>query len=92
MPADGVYAAHVTIDGRARAAAVSVGNNPTFDGVPEKQVEAYVLDFDSDLYGREITVEFVRYLRGNLRFDGMPALMAQMADDVATVRDLLASS
>ncbi|MBF4576323.1 bifunctional riboflavin kinase/FAD synthetase [Frondihabitans sp. VKM Ac-2883] len=89
VPADGVYAARVIIDGTVRAAAVSVGNNPTFDGVPEKQVEAYVLDFDSDLYGAEITVEFVRYLRGNLRFDGMPALIAQMANDVETVRGLL---
>jgi riboflavin kinase/FMN adenylyltransferase len=89
VPADGVYAARVIIDGTVRAAAVSVGNNPTFDGVPEKQVEAYVLDFDSDLYGAEITVEFVRYLRGNVRFDGMPALIAQMADDVETVRGLL---
>ncbi|MGA1812261.1 bifunctional riboflavin kinase/FAD synthetase [Frondihabitans sp. 4ASC-45] len=89
VPADGVYGARVIIDGTVRAAAVSVGNNPTFDGVPEKQVEAYVLDFDSDLYGAEITVEFVRYLRGNVRFDGMPALIAQMADDVETVRGLL---
>ncbi|KQQ27681.1 bifunctional riboflavin kinase/FAD synthetase [Frondihabitans sp. Leaf304] len=89
VPADGVYGARVIIDGTVRAAAVSVGNNPTFDGVPEKQVEAYVLDFDSDLYGAEITVEFVRYLRGNVRFAGMPALIAQMADDVETVRGLL---
>ncbi|BDZ50991.1 riboflavin biosynthesis protein [Frondihabitans sucicola] len=90
VPADGVYAARVTVGGRVYDAAVSVGNNPTFDGVPEKQVEAHLLDVSVDLYGQEVTVSFIRYIRGNLRFEGLEPLIAQMRADVDEIRELLA--
>lgn len=63
IPADGVYAGHLVVDGHRYPAAVSVGNNPTFDGVPQKQVEAYALDQDLDLYDRVVDVEFVERIR-----------------------------
>lgn len=95
VPADGIYAGRVVLlDGPATAlpapgwlglAAISVGTNPTFDG-RERRVEAHILDFDGDLYGRRIGVEFTRRLRGMLRFDGVPALIEQMHLDVAEAR------
>ncbi|MDO9394939.1 MAG: bifunctional riboflavin kinase/FAD synthetase [Herbiconiux sp.] len=90
IPADGVYAGWLTDDdGRRYPAAISVGSNPTFEGVPPKQVEAYVLDEDIDLYDHVVDVDFVERIRGMVRFTGIDPLIAQMDDDVAKVRDLL---
>ena len=65
LPADGVYAGWATVDGARYPAAVSMGNNPTFDDVPVQRVEAYVLDQKLDLYGKEIELEFVDYVRAD---------------------------
>lgn len=92
VPADGIYAGWlVDHDTDLRyPAAVSVGTNPTFDDVLIRQVEAHVLDEDSlDLYGHDVTVEFVERLRGMVAFDGIEALMDQMAADVVAARTLL---
>jgi riboflavin kinase/FMN adenylyltransferase len=92
VPADGVYAARLvrqTADGaEALPAAVSVGTNPTFEG-RARRVEAYVLDFEGDLYGDHVGVEFVQRLREMERFDSVEELVAQMGDDVRQTRDLL---
>ena len=89
IPADGVYAGWF-IDGSVRyPAAISVGSNPTFDGVRPKQVEAYLLDQDLDLYGHNVDVEFVARIRGMVKYEGVAPLIAQMADDVMQVRGLL---
>jgi len=92
VPADGVYAGwlddHDT--GIRYPAAVSVGTNPTFDDVLVRQVEAHVIDEDGlDLYGHDVTVEFTERLRGMVAFEGIDALMAQMATDVIAARALL---
>ena len=92
IPADGVYAAWFTVDGSRFGAAVSIGNNPTFDGVPEKQVEAHVLDENLDLYGRRVEVSFVEYIRGMQKFSGMAELSEQMARDEDRIRDVLGYS
>ncbi|HTM83891.1 MAG TPA: bifunctional riboflavin kinase/FAD synthetase [Mycobacterium sp.] len=89
VPADGVYAGWLTVDGEKLPAAISVGNNPTFDGVPERQVEAHVLDRDLDLYGKTVEVSFVSRIRGMEKFDGVDALVAQIGHDVSQVRALL---
>jgi riboflavin kinase/FMN adenylyltransferase len=89
IPADGVYAAYATVDGRTIPAAVSIGNNPTFAGVRDKQVEAHLLDEDLDLYGKTVEVSFVEYIRGMEKFPGVPELVAQMTLDEARVRELL---
>jgi riboflavin kinase/FMN adenylyltransferase len=71
-------------------AAISVGTNPTFDGVRERRVEAYVLDrTDLDLYGRRVEVAFVSRIRGMVKFDGVDALVATIQDDVDRTRSLL---
>jgi riboflavin kinase/FMN adenylyltransferase len=70
-------------------AAASIGNNPTFVGVPDKQVEAHILDETLDLYGKTLEVSFVEYIRGMAKFDSVEALVAQMSDDEAKVREVL---
>ncbi|MFF5093845.1 MULTISPECIES: bifunctional riboflavin kinase/FAD synthetase [Actinosynnema] len=86
VPADGVYACWFVRDGHpTMRAAVSVGTNPTFSG-KERRVEAYVLDFDDDLYGQTVALDFVARLRGMVKFDGVEALVEQMHRDVADAR------
>jgi riboflavin kinase/FMN adenylyltransferase len=89
IPGDGVYAAWFTVDGRRYGAAVSVGNNPTFVGVPEKQVEAHVLDETIDLYGKTVEVAFVAYIRGQVKYSTVEALIDQIAQDERDVRVIL---
>ncbi len=95
VPAYGVYAARVTVedahDGRAwpadavapgvYEALVSVGVRPTFEGPGDVRVEAWLYDVAGDLYDRRVRVEFVARLRGEVRFDGADALVAQMRED-----------
>lgn len=91
-PADGVYAGWLRrLDtGETYPAAISVGTNPTFDGVRERRVESYVLDRDDlDLYDVQVEVSFVERLRGMVAFDGVDALVEQMTDDVRRTRELL---
>jgi riboflavin kinase/FMN adenylyltransferase len=95
IPADGVYAGWLRrLDRKSEGyqpAAISVGTNPTFDGV-ERTVEAYVLDRDDlELYGVEVEIVFVRRLRGMVKFDDIDDLVQQMDGDVDRARDLLAT-
>jgi riboflavin kinase/FMN adenylyltransferase len=87
VPPDGVYAGWlVRADGSRLPAAISVGTNPTF-GPHARRVEAYVLDRDDlELYGEHVRVEFGAYLRPMVTFDGVDALLRQMADDVEETR------
>ena len=92
VPADGVYAGWVTrldIDSPRWPAAISVGTNPTFDGV-ERRVEAYVLDRDDlELYDVEIAIDFYARLRGQVKYAGREALIKQMHADVDEARHML---
>ncbi|HEX8627132.1 MAG TPA: bifunctional riboflavin kinase/FAD synthetase [Catenuloplanes sp.] len=98
VPADGVYAAWLirgvdrrggaAAGGQALPAAVSIGTNPTFAG-RERRVEAYVLDFDGDLYGERVSLDFVRQLREMRRYDGVEPLVRQIHQDVAQTREVL---
>jgi riboflavin kinase/FMN adenylyltransferase len=93
VPADGVYAGWVTRLDLPSAprwpAAISVGTNPTFDGV-ERRVEAYVLDRDDlELYDVEIAIDFYARLRGQVKYAGKDALIKQMHVDVEEARHLL---
>ena len=89
IPADGVYAAWYTVDGVRYGAAVSIGNNPTFEGVPDKTVEGHLFDVTLDLYDATVEVSFVKFIRGMRKFSGMDALAEQMARDEAEIRELL---
>jgi riboflavin kinase / FMN adenylyltransferase len=93
VPADGVYAGWLirldAADAERWPAAISVGTNPTFNGL-ERRVEAYVLDRDDlELYGVEVAVEFYARLRGQVKYSGLEALVEQMRADVEQTRHLL---
>jgi len=90
IPADGVYAGWLTDAGTRYPAAISVGDNPTFEGVAQKQVEAYVLDEDMDLYDHVVDVSFVDRLRGMVAYSGIEPLVVQIREDVERVRGILA--
>ena len=86
-PGHGVYAARATTaDGAVLAAAVNVGVRPTFQTGRGELIEAYLLDFDGDLYDTRLELAFLKRLRGEKRFDSARALVDQMALDVQEAR------
>ena len=89
IPGDGVYAGHLTdrADEGARPAAISVGTNPQFG--TDRRVEAHVLDFDGDLYGHRVSVDFHHHLRDQATFPGVDELAAQIRADIDQARRLL---
>ncbi len=88
VPAHGVYAGWLSLRGERWMAAISIGTKPTFAG-REAAVEAYVLDFDGDLYGEYVALEFAARLREMRRYEGVDPLIRQVREDVAQVRELL---
>jgi riboflavin kinase/FMN adenylyltransferase len=89
-PVWGVLAVRVYgVDGAPRAGVANLGTRPTVNGV-EPLLETYVFDFDGDLYGRLIEVEFVAKLRDEIKFDSLEAMMVQMNRDAARAREILA--
>jgi riboflavin kinase / FMN adenylyltransferase len=92
-PGHGVYACLSHEDGaEPKAAAVSIGVRPTFDTGRAELIEAFVIDFDGDLYGRTLTIEFLERLRGERRFDSAEALVEQMRLDVERTREIVGSA
>ena len=94
LPKFGVYAVKVDVltgpQTGSYLGAASLGVRPMF-GVNTPNLETYLLDFKGDLYGQQLSVALVDYLRPEMRFDGLPALMDQMARDVAQSRAVLAT-
>ena len=89
IPADGVYAGWLHVEGEPMPAAISVGTNPTFDGT-SRTVEAYAIDrVGLELYGLHVAVDFLAFLRGMEKFDTVEALLERMADDVKRARELV---
>jgi riboflavin kinase/FMN adenylyltransferase len=92
FPGLGVYAARVQVEGRWYRAAVNVGHNPTFvhhgDELGVVYVEAYLLDFVGDIYGREVRIDFVAKMRDEIAFEYVDDLVAQMEHDVEFVKTL----
>lgn len=90
IPSNGIYACWATLRNEKFMAATSVGFNPTF--TPERQiqsVEAYLLDFDRDIYGEELKLEFVTRLRNEEKFNSIEALIDQIGKDVNQTRQIL---
>ncbi|MFM7351063.1 MAG: bifunctional riboflavin kinase/FAD synthetase [Actinomycetota bacterium] len=89
IPSDGVYAGWLSVGSHRWPSAISIGTNPTFEGVRGRQVEAYALDRnDLDLYDQEATVEFGWRLRDTIKFDGLDSLLTQMKIDCDEARKL----
>jgi riboflavin kinase/FMN adenylyltransferase len=89
IPGEGVYAGKAFAAGGEYVAAVNVGTNPTFGAEP-LHVEAFLLDFQGDLLGEALSVEFWERLRDEIRFDSPEALALQIAEDVERTRSLVA--
>jgi riboflavin kinase/FMN adenylyltransferase len=81
LPADGVYTSRTFINARAYPAMTNIGLQPTFGG-DKRLVEVYLLDYRGDLYGRELAVEIIERLRGEIKFDSPEELKKQIAEDV----------
>jgi riboflavin kinase/FMN adenylyltransferase len=94
LPADGIYAGRFVDEaGVERACAISLGRRPTFyEAADASLLEAYVLDFDGDLYDQQVKVRFVDHIRPELRFDSVDELVEQMGRDVEAARSVLSSS
>ncbi len=91
VPGDGVYAVLALLeDGVPRPGVANVGVRPTFDG-DRRQVEIHLMDFDGNLYGKGLAIDFVARLRGEQRFASVEALKAQIAEDVRRAREILGS-
>ncbi len=90
IPPKGIYACWASLGREKIRSAVNIGINPTF--TPDKKsinVEAYLLDFDRDIYGEVIELEFVSRLRDELKFDSVGALIEQIGQDVKQAREIL---
>jgi riboflavin kinase/FMN adenylyltransferase len=86
VPDHGIYACRAEVDGETHVAAVNVGIRPTFTTGRGLLVEAFLLDFDAEIYGHMLRLEFLQRLRGERRFDSVEALIEQMDRDVAETR------
>lgn len=90
IPLNGVYACWGLVDGKKYRAVVNIGVRPTFTGgdvLP--RVEAHLLDYSSDLYGKTLTLEFVERLRGEQKFPSIEALVTQIRQDIEKAKELL---
>ena len=90
IPPNGIYACWAWLGNKRYMAATNIGLNPTF--TPERKIpslEAYLLDFDRDIYGETLTLEFVKRLRDEIRYTTVEALIEQIHEDVAQTRTIL---
>lgn len=88
-PARGVYAVTTRLaDGRILNGVANIGRRPTVNAGPESRLEVNLFDFDGDIYGTEITVALIAYIRPEIKFSGLEALQAQIAADAAEARRL----
>jgi riboflavin kinase/FMN adenylyltransferase len=87
LPADGVYAGVTRLGDERYVTAISIGTKPTFEG-SRRTFEAYLLDFDGNLYGQTLHVDILRWVRDQARFPGVEALKSQLECDVRRIREL----
>lgn len=88
IPANGVYAGWCKVGGEVHKAVTNIGVRPTFDGT-RVTVEAHLLDFSRDIYGEDVALTFEKRLRGEMKFNGIEALVAQISQDAAAGRAFL---
>jgi len=92
LPSYGVYLTHSTVEGRTFASVTNVGVKPTVQDSGPLLLETHLLDFDGDLYGKQLTVEFRDRLRSEMKFSGLPELIAQIRKDTELARLRLRNS
>lgn len=89
IPAGGVYAVYVHVEGEKRAGMLNIGNRPTVNNGNEQSIEVNILHFSEDIYHKKIRIEFVKYLRPERKYDTIDELIAQMHKDRKEVTRLL---
>jgi len=87
LPAYGVYVTRAYVGETAYESCTSIGIRPTFDVEPRPTVETFILDFDEDIYGQEMKIDLLERLRGELRFESVDDLVAQMHNDIVQTRE-----
>jgi riboflavin kinase/FMN adenylyltransferase len=88
VPGNGVYAGRAIVGDEQQQAVVNIGLRPTFSG-SQRRIEAHLLDFDSDIYGAELAIDFIARIRDERRFGGIEELKHQIGLDVLLARDIL---
>ena len=91
FPPNGVYFAEARLDGAIYPGVVNLGCRPTVSSKTERILEIYLLDFEGDIYGKDIEVRFIRYLRPEKKFENIDALVRQIKFDVQQARELAAA-
>ena len=89
IPADGVYAVWVEVEGKRYKGMLYIGDRPTLNNGKDISMEVNILDFSGDIYNDSIRVSFVQYVRGDIKFDSLEELKAQLEKDRCTVNNLL---
>lgn len=89
IPADGVYAVRVFVDGNTYAGMLNVGHRPTIDNGNNRSIEVHILRFHSDIYDHQIRISFVQRIRSEMKFSGKEALIEQLVKDARVVEALL---
>jgi riboflavin kinase/FMN adenylyltransferase len=90
LPPNGIYAARIHIDDEVHPAATNIGFRPTFYETPTiKTVEAFILDWERDIYGKTVTLEFVRKLRDEIQYKDKQSLTAQVQKDIQATREII---
>jgi riboflavin kinase / FMN adenylyltransferase len=91
LPPNGVYAVRASLMGQIHRGVANLGCRPSIENGDQKQLlEVHLFDFDQDIYGQDLEVDFIQFLRAERKFDGLEALKAQIADDAQKARQLLA--
>ncbi len=89
VPADGVYAVRVNVDGQQYTGMLNIGLRPTLDNGPERSIEVHIFRFNSDIYNRTMRITFVQYVRPELKFNNIDELIVQLHQDAVTVKAIL---
>ena len=89
IPRQGVYACFIKVENKWHQAMVNIGFNPTFNSVDKVSVEAHILDFNKDIYGKRVTLEFVKFLREEQKFNNIDNLKLQLDQDIFSTRKAL---
>lgn len=87
IPADGVYMVKVKVKNETFKGLLSIGNRPTVTNSNEKRVEVYILDFQDEIYGEWLDLEFYHFIREDMKFDSLDELISQMNLDLAFAKD-----
>ncbi len=93
FPPNGVYAAEAQLEGKVLRGVVNLGVRPTIEGTgPQRVLELHLFDFDREIYGRDIEVRFLHYLRAEQKFEDLAALRGQIARDITRAREIFAAT